>query len=70
METGTKIRMYRKRSKMKSSELAKRTYLSPSSICNYEKNRRDPTLRDLVSIAKVLNVRPIDLLPDWFLEAM
>jgi transcriptional regulator with XRE-family HTH domain len=70
METGSKIKMYRKRSGMTSSELAKKTYLSPSSICNYEKNRRDPNLRDLVSIAKVLNVRPIDLLPDWFLEAM
>jgi transcriptional regulator with XRE-family HTH domain len=70
METGTKIRTYRKRSGMTSSELAKKTYLSPASICNYEKNRRDPELRVLVSIAKVLNVRPIDLLPDWFLEAM
>ncbi|MBQ2106751.1 MAG: helix-turn-helix transcriptional regulator [Lachnospiraceae bacterium] len=70
METGTKIRKYRKRSGMTDSELAKKTYLSPASICNYEKNRRDPNLLELVSIAKVLNVRPIDLLPDWFLEVM
>lgn len=70
METGTKIRMYRNRSGMKASELANKTYLSRASICNYEKNKRDPNLRDLASIAKVLNVRPIDLLPDWFLEAM
>ena len=39
METGAKIKMYRKRSGMTSSELAKKTYLSPASICNYEKKQ-------------------------------
>jgi transcriptional regulator with XRE-family HTH domain len=69
METNKKIRMARRDAKMTQEELEKKCGMCHSHISAYERGLRIPTLSTISRIAKALNVSPMSLLPDSFLEA-
>lgn len=69
METGKKIRMARRAAKMTQQELDGKCGMCHSYISAYERCYRVPTLGTIARIAKALNVSPMSLLPDSFLEA-
>ena len=69
METGKKIRIARRAAKMTQAELAAKCGMCHSYISAYERSCRIPTLSTISRIAKALNVSPMSLLPDSFLEA-
>lgn len=69
METGKKIRKARRAAKMTQKDLGSKCGMCHSYISAYERSYRIPTLSTIYRIAKALNVSPMSLLPDWFLEA-
>ena len=69
METNKKIRNARRNAKLTQEELGKKCGMCYSHISAYERGRRIPTLSTISRIAKALNVSPMSLLPDSFLEA-
>ena len=69
METNKKIRMARRALKMTQEELEKKCGMCHSHISAYERGARIPTLSTISRIAKALNVSPMSLLPDSFIEA-
>ena len=56
-----KIKEIRKEQRLTQQELATMSQLSRSSIINFEKDKRNPKVKDLQKIAKVLNV-PVEKL--------
>ena len=69
METSKKIRNVRRDAKMSQTELEKKCGMCHSHISAYERGIRIPTLTTISRIAKALNISPMSLLPDSFLEA-
>lgn len=69
METNKKIRAARRKAKMSQAELANKCGMCDSYISAYECGKRIPKLSTIVVIARALNVAPVSLLPDSFLEA-
>jgi transcriptional regulator with XRE-family HTH domain len=69
METGRKIRNARRDAMMSQNELAIKCDMHNTHISAYERGVRIPKLDTIVTIAKALNVSPMSLLPDSFLEA-
>ena len=69
METSKKIRNARLAAKMSQGELGTRCNMHYTHISAYERGTRIPKLEAIATIAKALDVSPISLLPDWFLEA-
>ena len=69
METNKKIRNARRDAKMTQEELEKKCGMCRSHVSAYERGYRIPTLSTIARIAKALNVSPMSLLPDSFLEA-
>ena len=68
METSKKIRNARLAAKMSQGELGARCNMHHTHISAYERGTRIPKLEAIAAIAKALDVSPISLLPDWFLE--
>ncbi|AGX41482.1 helix-turn-helix domain-containing protein [Clostridium saccharobutylicum] len=62
MTLGEKIKFYRNKLNLSQEELAKKCNLSRNAIYNYEKNKRNPTITILITIAKNLNILTTDLL--------
>ena len=69
METGRKIRNARINAGLEQKEVSAKCGKSISYISAYERGCRVPTLSTIVAIASALNVSPMNLLPDSFLEA-
>lgn len=69
METDKKIRKARRAVKMTQAELATKCGVCSSFISAYERGLRHPTLSTISRIAMALNISPMSLLPDSFLEA-
>lgn len=69
METSKKIRKARRAAKMSQGELASKCGVCNSYISAYERGIRIPKLSTIAVIAKALNVSPVSLLPDTFLNA-
>ena len=69
METGKKICKARRNAKMSQAELATRCGVCTQYISVYEREKRTPTLSTIRRIAIALNISPMSLLPDSFLEA-
>ena len=68
LEIGQKIRMHRQAAQLTMEELGNRAGVSRQAICKYEFGERTPDLATLSCIAVSLNLKPMELLPDWFLE--
>lgn len=68
MEIGEKIKTLRKSKGLTMEQLGTSVGYTRQTIFKYENGSRVPDLDTLASIAVSLNVRAIDLLPDWFLE--
>lgn len=62
--TVNNVRVFRKKFSMNQVDLANKSGLSQSYICEIEKGVREPTLRTLKRLASALGVRVIDLLDD------
>ena len=69
MESNKKIRNARRDAKMSQNELAAKCGMHHSQISIYECGVRTPKLDTLVTIAKALNISPMSLLSDSFLDA-
>lgn len=69
METSKKICIARRNAKMTQEELEKKCGMCHSHISAYERGLRTPKLSTIAAIAKALNVSPMTLLPDSFLDA-
>ena len=69
METGKKIRNARLDANLEQKELAAKCGMCHSYISAYERGYRIPKLSTIVIIANALDVSPMSLLPDSFLEA-
>lgn len=69
VETNKKIRAARRNAKLTQEELEKKCGMCHSQISAYERGLRIPTLSTISRIAQALNVSPMTLLPDSFLEA-
>ena len=61
MKLSQKLRELREEKGLTQQELATMPQLSRSSIINFEKDKRNPKVKDLQKIAKVLNV-PVEKL--------
>lgn len=61
---GLKIRNARNRERLTQETLASRVSLTRTSIINIEKGKQQLLVHTLVDLARALNVRPGDLLPD------
>ena len=68
MEISEKIKAHRKQKGLTMEQLGTFVGCTRQAIFKYEDGSRIPDLDTLASIAISLEVRPIDLLPDWFLE--
>lgn len=68
MEISEKIKTLRKSKGLTMEQLGTSVGCTRQAIFKYENGSRVPDLDTLASIAVSLNVRAIDLLPDWFLE--
>ncbi len=63
-EIGRRIRRARESSDTSQEALADNVKLSRTSVVNIEKGRQRPPIHTLYSIARVLGVKPHDLLPE------
>lgn len=62
-KVGTKLRMLRKKRGLTLQEVANMTHMDIRSVIDIEMGRRNPTLRTLYHLCKVLRVKSSDLLP-------
>ena len=69
METDKKIRKARRTARMTQAQLATQCGVCHQFISAYERGKRIPTLSTICRIAMALDVSPMSLLPDSFLEA-
>lgn len=60
---GTKIRMIREMKGLSQADVARMIGTTPSLIANYESGRREPTIKNLIKLATVLNISS-----DWLLD--
>ena len=60
---GTKIRMIREMKGLNQADVAKMLGVTPSLIANYESGRREPTIKNLIKLVKLLNISS-----DWLLD--
>jgi transcriptional regulator with XRE-family HTH domain len=63
MTIGKNIKLYRKQKKLTQSELAERANMSRSYLADIERDRYNPSVETLKSIAEALNI-PVSLLLD------
>jgi DNA-binding Xre family transcriptional regulator len=68
MTIGKQIKAYRERRAMSQYELAQRMSIAPSSICEWEADRREPRYDTLLRLCVALGCSPNDLL-GWTDEA-
>lgn len=64
MNTGDRIKFYRKEKKLNQTELANKSGISRNALSNYELNKRKPTIEVLKKIAKALEINVIYLVED------
>ena len=69
METADKIRAYRESAHLTLKALGERCGMSAAHINKYECGGRNAKLTAIYKIAKGLGIRPVNLLPDWFLNS-
>ena len=60
---GTKLRMIREMKRLTQADVAKLIGTTNSLIANYESGRREPTIKNLIKLATVLNISL-----DWLLD--
>lgn len=60
---GTKLRMIREMKGLSQADVAKMLGTTPSLIANYESGRREPTIKNLIKLVKLLNISS-----DWLLD--
>jgi len=63
-----RIKYYRELAGLTRTDVAKRLRISEATMAKWEKGGRMPTLSNLIDIAKVLGVKPADLVPNVVLE--
>ena len=68
MNTGEKIKYYREKKGLTQSALSRKICCYPSTISMWEKGRYVPTIETISRMAKILEINPILLLPDWFIN--
>ena len=61
-EFAKKLRKYRKQKNYTQVELAEKLNYGYTAIANYESGRNEPSFDDLISIARILDVTPNDLI--------
>ena len=61
-EFAKNLRKYRKRKNYTQVKLAKKLNYGSTAIANYESGRNEPSFDDLISIARILDVTPNDLI--------
>lgn len=56
------LRKFRKIKKYSQAELGRKLHYGSTTIANYESGRNEPSFRDLIRLAEVLDVTPNELL--------
>ena len=56
------LRKFRKIKKYSQAELGRKLHCGSTTIANYESGRNEPSFRDLIRLAEVLDVTPNELL--------
>ena len=56
------LRKFRKNKKYSQAELGRKLHYGSTTIANYESGRNEPSFRDLIRLAEVLDVTPNELL--------
>lgn len=64
MNTGDRIKFYRKEKKLNQTELANKSGISRNALSNYELNKRKPTIEVLKKIADALEINIAYLIED------
>lgn len=64
MNTGDRIKFYRKEKKLTQTELSDKSGISRNALSNYELNKRKPTIEILEKIANALEINVIFLIED------
>jgi len=63
-----RLKFYRNQAGLSREELADQIGISASTISKWEKGSRVPVLNNVIDIAKILGIKPSDLLPNAVLE--
>lgn len=66
--TGEKIKRARIDARMTLRDLAKNVGVSYQQISQWEIGERKPKLENIVKLSHILEINPMELLPDWFLD--
>lgn len=61
---GSHLRRFRDARRMTQSEVAWHAGITQAALSNYENGKRDVPLPSLLSLARVLEVSPIELVPE------
>lgn len=64
LEFSNNLRNARKDAGLTQKQLADMLFVSPNSICMYERGQRAPNLEMILVIAKVIGVDVVDLFPE------
>ena len=65
---GEKIKKARIDKRMTIRDVAKKIGVSYQQIAQWESGERNPKLENIVKLSHVLEINPMELLPDWFLD--
>lgn len=68
MDTGEKIKRERKRRRYTQRQLGELLGISYQTIAQWENGFREPKFVSIVKIAHALEINPMELMPDWFIE--
>ena len=69
MEVGEKIKKARKAKGLTQEQLGELVgFQSQSPIAQWELGIRIPKLETIVKISRALQINPLELLPDWFID--
>lgn len=61
---GKKIKYYRRKNKMKISDLAEALSCTDAEIVEYEKDKKKPDIKVLNQMSDIFGVTPLDFLPN------
>lgn len=66
--TGEKIKKARTNKRMTIRDVAKNVGVSFQQVSQWESGERNPKLENIVKLSHALEINPMELLPDWFLD--
>ena len=64
MNIGEKLVSFRKEKELTQEEVAKKLKISKSKLSKWEKNELHPEIDDVISLCKIYDITPNDLLSD------